>query len=127
MNFYSFEKLLVYQEARNLVVSVYKLAKRFPNDERFGLTAQLRRAIVSVPSNLAEGSGRVSVREKIHFLGIAFGSLMEAFCQLQIATDLGYITEAEFDCLRTKFLSVSRLINGLTASFKKKIDFSIIP
>lgn len=52
---------------------------------------------------------------------------MEAFCQLQIATDLGYITEAEFDCLRTKFLSVSRLINGLTASFKKKIDFSIIP
>lgn len=127
MDFYSFEKLLVYQEARNLVVSVYKLAKRFPNDERFGLTAQLRRAIVSVPSNLAEGSGRVSVREKIHFLGIAFGSLMEAFCQLQIATDLGYITEAEFDCLRTKFLSVSRLINGLTASFKKKIDFSIIP
>ena len=126
MDFYSFEKLLVYQEARNLVVSVYKLAKRFPNDERFGLTAQLRRAIVSVPSNLAEGSGRVSVRE-IHFLGIAFGSLMEAFCQLQIATDLGYITEAEFDCLRTKFLSVSRLINGLTASFKKKIDFSIIP
>lgn len=127
MDFYSFEKLLVYQEARNLVVSVYKLAKRFPNDERFGLTAQLRRAIVSVPSNLAEGSGRVSVREKIHFLGIAFGSLMEAFCQLQIATDLGYITEAEFDCLRTKFLSVSRLINGLTASFKKKIDFSITP
>lgn len=127
MDFYSFEKLLVYQEARNLVASVYKLAKRFPNDERFGLTAQLRRAIVSVPSNLAEGSGRVSVREKIHFLGIAFGSLMEAFCQLQIATDLGYITEAEFDCLRTKFLSVSRLINGLTASFKKKIDFSIIP
>lgn len=127
MDFYSFEKLLVYQEARNLLVSVYKLAKRFPNDERFGLTAQLRRAIVSVPSNLAEGSGRVSVREKIHFLGIAFGSLMEAFCQLQIATDLGYITEAEFDCLRTKFLSVSRLINGLTASFKKKIDFSIIP
>lgn len=80
MEQYSFEKLLVYQSAKLLVVEVYRLLEKFPKHENYALCDQLRRAIVSVPSNLAEGSGRASIKEKIHFIEIAYGSLMESFC-----------------------------------------------
>ena len=120
MNRFSFEGLKAYEEARALVRLTYDISGKFPAEERYGLTAQLRRAIISVPSNIAEGSGRVSLREKINFLGIAFASLMESFCQLQLACDLGYITEEEFDGLREYFITLSKLISGLKSSFAKK-------
>lgn len=118
---FSFEKLLVYQKARELVKEVYKLQKRFPTEERFALGDQIRCSITSVTSNIAEGSGRDSNKEKIHFLEIAFGSLMEAFSQLQNAQDLEYISENEVEMLRPKFEEISKMISGLKSSFEKNL------
>ena len=114
---YSFEKLLVYQTARKLVKDVYILIQRFPTEERFALCDQVRRAIISVPSNIAEQSGRTSYKERIHFLEIAYGSPMEAYCQLEIAVDLGYLTEDELNNVRNLFFDTSRLIIGLKKKF----------
>jgi four helix bundle protein len=84
-------KLLVWEEAMNLVESVYQITTRFPKEEVFGLTAQLWRSAVSVPSNIAEGAGRNSSKELVQFLGIASGSLAELDTQLEIASRLGYV------------------------------------
>lgn len=93
---YQFEKLKAWQESRKLVAAVYQLIKKFPHEERYALCDQLRRAAISVPSNIAEGNGRMAVKEQIHFLEIAYGSVMEIYCQLQIALDLNYISEEDF-------------------------------
>lgn len=118
---YSFESLKAWQEARKLVVSVYQVLDNFPKFEKFALCDQLRRAIVSVPSNLAEGSGRISLKEQIHFIEISYGSLMEAYNQLIIATDLNYIDEQSLEELKPSIDIVARLINGLHAAYIKKI------
>jgi len=118
---FSFEKLLVYQKARILVKEVYKLQNLFPAEERYALGDQIRRSITSVTSNIAEGSGRDSNKEKIHFLEIAFGSLMEAFSQLQNAQDLEYVSETEVENLRPQFEEISKMISGLKSSFEKKL------
>ena len=120
MEQYSFEKLLVYQSAKRLVVEVYRLMAKFPPQEKYALCDQLRRAIVSVPSNLAEGSGRMSVKEKIHFIEIAYGSLMEAYCQLDIAKGLGYISVEEFPIVKNNFFDCSRLKTAYRKSFVDK-------
>lgn len=118
---FSFENLLVYQKARILVKEVYKVQRRFPADERYALGDQIRRSITSVTSNIAEGSGRESFKEKIHFLEISFGSLMEAFSQLQNAQDLDYIAESDVEVLRPMFEEISKMISGLKASFLQKL------
>lgn len=118
---FSFEKLLVYQKARELVKEVYKLQKRFPAEERFALGDQIRRSITSVTSNIAEGSRRDSNKEKIHFLEIAFGSLMEAFSQLQNAQDIEYISETEVENIRPQFEEISKMISGLKSSLEKTL------
>ena len=117
---YSFEKLMVYQTARKLVKKVYILLRRFPTEERYGLCDQLRRSIVSVPSNIAEQSGRTSIKEKVHFLEIAYRSLMEAYCQLDLAFDLGYITKEELAPIKNIFFDTSRLIFGLKKSLSNQ-------
>jgi len=86
-----FKNLLVWQKAMELVQLVYQVAKSLPSDERYALTDQLRRAVTSIPSNIAEGNGRASDKDYAHFLSIARGSLYETITQLQIAQDLGYI------------------------------------
>ena len=86
-----FKDLIVWQRAMELVKAVYALSKAFPADERYALTDQLRRAVTSIPSNIAEGSGRASNADYGHFLSIARGSLYETMTQLQVAVDLGYI------------------------------------
>ena len=121
MKIYHFEKLDVWQQSRQVVVAVYNLVKRFPVDERFGLCDQMRRAAISVPSNIAEGVSRVAVKETIHFLEIAFGSLMEVYCQLQIAMDLGYITEEEFNQIKPLIQSTSNMLNGLHRAKKNQL------
>ena len=78
---FQFEKLRVWNEARQLVVRIYKLLDKFPKVEQYALCDQLRRAVISVPSNIAEGNSRVAIKEQIHFFEIAFGSLMEVYCQ----------------------------------------------
>lgn len=120
MNEFSFERLEAYQRSRVLIKEVYRLIEYFPVNEKFSLVQQLQRSIVSVASNIAEGSGRLSYKEKVHFLGIAYGSLMEAFCQLTIAIDLGYIQYFQFEAIKPIFFEVSRLINGLKKSFADK-------
>ena len=90
-----YKKLIVWQKAMELVRSVYRLSKGFPTDERYALTDQLRRAAISIPSNIAEGCGRTSRKDYAHFLSIARGSLYETMTQLQIAQDLGYIEISE--------------------------------
>ena len=97
---FNFEKLNAYQNARLLVKDVYNLLDKFPQKEEFALKSQLRRAVVSIPSNIAEGMGRISDKEKIHFIEIAYSSLMEVYCQLQLANDLNYITNSDFDQIK---------------------------
>ena len=87
---FSFQKLLVWQKSRELVKCVYSALSAFPQTEKFALADQLRRAVISVPSNIAEGSAKESEKDQIRFIEIAYGSLMETFCQLQLAQDLNY-------------------------------------
>jgi len=118
---YQFEKLEAWQESRKLVVEVYKLLRKFPQEERFALCDQLRRAVISIPSNIAEGNGRISIKEHVHFLEIAYGSIMEVYCQLQIAVDLGYITDEDYNAIKPLIFAVSRLVSGLRASKVKQM------
>lgn len=113
---FQFEKLNAWQEARKLVLNVYQLLEKFPKTENYALCDQLRRAVVSVPSNIAEGMGRLAIKEQIHFLEIAYASLMEVYCQLQIAVDLGYITPEDLQIVKRKIFTTSKLISGLRTS-----------
>ena len=113
---FQFEKLNAWHEARKLVLNVYQLLEKFPKTENYALCDQLRRAVVSVPSNIAEGMGRLSIKEQIHFLEIAYASLMEVYCQLQIAVDLGYITPEDLQIVKRKIFTTSKLISGLRTS-----------
>jgi len=119
---YSFQKLKVWQEAKRLVVDVYHLLDSFPKFEKYALCDQIRRAIVSVPSNIAEGSGRRSLKEQIHFLEIAYGSLMETYNQLLIAIDLTYITEESVEAIKPSIDAVAKMINGLSNSYEEKLE-----
>lgn len=122
MKNFSFENLIVYQKAKSLIKDVYSLTEYFPQYERFGLCSQLQRSIVSVVSNIAEGTGRKSLKEKIHFLEISYGSLMEAYCQLGVAADLNYIDKCKIDEIKPKFIEISVLINSLSKSYENQID-----
>ncbi|MCB9360376.1 MAG: four helix bundle protein [Flavobacteriales bacterium] len=113
---YSFEKLQVWQQARLLTKEVYITTKTFPEEERFGLISQLRRASVSICSNLAEGSSRNSFKDKARFTEIAYGSLMEVLNQLIIASDLGFLLNQEYEKLRIQIEEISNMLNGLRKS-----------
>lgn len=119
---FSFEKLEVYGKARELVKEIYQIQREFPKEENYALGNQVRRAAVSITANLAEGSGRSSIKEKVHFVEIAFGSLMEVFCELQTACDLGYITEELLNDLRPKFTDIAKMLSGLRKSFQTKLN-----
>lgn len=109
-----YKDLIVWQKAMVLVTQVYRVTRTFPRDERYGLTSQVRRAAVSIPSNIAEGQGRMSQGEFRQFLGHAKGSLHELETQLLIAQNLGYLAD---DALLGNHLSeVGRLLNGLINS-----------
>ncbi len=118
---FSFEALEVYQKSRVLVSDIYRLLRCFPQDERYGLCDQLRRASTSITANIAEGSGRQSPKEKIHFIEISYGSLMEVFCELQTATDLKYITESKLDEMRLQITDIAKMLSGLRTSFINRI------
>lgn len=119
---YAFEKLDAWIQAKELAKLVYQLVAKFPNYEQFALCSQVRRAIISVPSNIAEGVGRISYKEKIHFLEIAYGSLMETYCQLQIAVEVGHISHDELENIKPTFFTTSRLISGLRRSFENSLN-----
>ena len=119
---YSFQKLNVWQEAKKLVVEIYHLLDEFPKFEKYALCDQIRRAVVSVPSNIAEGSGRKSLKEQIHFLEISYGSLIETYNQLLIAIDLSYITEESVEAIKPRIDSVAKMINGLSNAYSNKLE-----
>ena len=121
---FSFEELEVYKLARLLVRDIYRLQHRFPKYEIYALGDQIRRSSSSVTSNIAEGSGRASFKEKSHFIEIAYGSLMEAFSQLQIAQDLGYLTQEDIDEIRLQFVDVAKMLSGLKNYFDNKSNVS---
>jgi four helix bundle protein len=112
----NYSELIAWQKAMDLVEAVYKVTKGFPSDERYGLTIQLRRAVVSIPSNIAEGQGRGPTKEFAHHLAIAYGSLCEVQTQILIAKRLGYLQEDECERLMNISNEVGRLINALSNS-----------
>jgi four helix bundle protein len=107
-----FKQLKVWQKAHRLALDIYGHARRFPADERYGLTAQLLRSAVSVPSNIAEGCGRTGDTELAHFLGIAAGSASETEYQLLLARDLDYLTEQHHHDLDAQVNEVKRMLNA---------------
>src|SRR5205807_1653551 len=110
--------LEVWRASMDLVVGIYKLSKHFPKEEMYGLTSQVRRAAVSVPSNIAEGKGRISDRELTQFLCHARGSLFEIETQLQISERLGYATREESQLLRKETIRIGQMLNGLIRSVR---------
>ena len=107
--------LIIYQKAKELVIQVYKLLEQFPDAERFALCNQLRRAVVSIPSNIAEGMGRVSNKDQAHFLNIAYGSLMEVYAQLDIAHDLGYLNNEMFNQVESDIEEISKMLSAMAS------------
>ena len=121
---YAFENMKAWQEARKLVIEVYRLLDAFPKFETYALCDQIRRSVVSVSSNLAEGSGRFSLKEQLHFYEISYGSLMETHNQLILAADLKYIGADNLEILRPQIDTVARMLNGLRSSLLKKATVS---
>ena len=119
-NIFSFENLAAYQRSMDLVEHVYTLLKKFPKEEQYAICDQLRRAVVSVPSNMAEGLSRYSAKEKVHFVEISYGSLMEVYCQLNIAQRLGYISGEELAGLKVEIENIARPLSGLRNSLNPK-------
>ena len=115
----SYKDLVAWQKAMELVTATYRASAKFPKDELFGLTSQLRRAAISIPSNIAEGQGRLSEKEFRYFLGQSRGSLMEVETQIQIAQNLEYLQSREAEALLKSCGEVGRIINGLLASIDK--------
>ena len=110
---YSYKNLEAYKESKTLVKQVYALLKKFPKEETYALCDQLRRAVISVPSNIAEGSGRTSAKDQAHFFEMAFGSLMEVDCQIDIAQDLGYVSLDEHEEVTMQISKVAALLSGM--------------
>lgn len=118
----SYTELEVWKYSRSLVKSVYGLTKGFPRDELYSLTNQVRRSVVSVASNIAEGVGRQSNKETIHFLYIAKGSLFELETQLYLSFDLEYISEKQLETILLEVTSCKKLLNGFINYFKSKLQ-----
>jgi len=117
---FAFEQLDVYQVARLYVKNVYVLSDKFPQKEDFALTSQIRRAVVSITSNIAEGTSRFSVKDKSHFIEIAYGSLMETYSQLQVATDLGYISHESIAQIAPLVIELRNKLSALRKSYQEK-------
>lgn len=124
MQVHYYRDLLVWQKAMDLCVEVHNAALAFPKQEIFGLSAQLNRSVLSVPSNIAEGHGRRTTADFIHFLSISRGSLNEVETQLTLAMRYRYITQADHDELLGHCGEVGRMLNGLTDALERRLSSS---
>ena len=115
-----FKRLKVWEEAHNLTLLVYRLSNSFPKSEIFGLTIQLKRAVVSVPSNIVEGHVKTSLKEFLHHLDFANGSLVEVEYYLLLALDLKFISQTEYEEFENQRIIVGNLLNGLIKSLRSK-------
>ena len=127
MEEFYYRKLDVYKNAKFLSHEVCKLIKTYPIDERFALCDQLRRAVMSIPINIAEGFGRFSSKEKAHFIQIAFGSLNEVMCELELSLDEGYITQEQLNYMENLILSVKKQLAVLHRSVLSNGDYNPNP
>lgn len=109
----SFKQLRVWQKAREFAVYIYKVSKQFPDEEKFGLTSQIRRSAVSVAANIAEGFSRGGQKGKIRFYHMALGSLTEALSHAYICTDLGFINSEELSIIEIEVEDIHKMLNGL--------------
>jgi four helix bundle protein len=116
-----YEKLHVWHSAKDLAKRIYGITEEFPPTERFSLANQMNRAAVSVMSNIAEGTSRLSRKDQAHFSEIAYGSLMELACQLQLAQELGYVTLECNQEVKKQFFEVAAMINALRNSQLKQV------
>ena len=114
--------LRVWQQSIEMVTSIYKMTKAFPKDEIFGMVSQMRRAAVSVPSNIAEGYARGTDKETLHFLRISSGSMSEIETQLMLSLKLGYIGQETYSELSEQITSVWKQLNALISSIKKRLS-----
>ncbi|MFN3908671.1 MAG: four helix bundle protein [Flavobacterium sp.] len=117
MKEFSFEKLEVWQGTKTFTVFLYRLMKAFPEDEKFGLVQQINRTVISVSSNLAEGSGRTSKKDQAHFYQMAYSSLMEVLSQVLISIELGYIAPENELEIRNQIVKISNKINSLRKNY----------
>ena len=124
MEVFGYRKLIAYQKAKEVVNRTYKLLKKFPSEERYAMCDQLRRASISISSNIAEGVNRYSVKDKAHFIEMAYGSLMEVSSQFEIAEGLGYITSDDRLSMDHLVEEVARLLSGLQKTYKQSADSS---
>ena len=113
LNQYSYKTLNVYQDAKKFVVDVYKLLKLFPSEEKYALCDQIRRAAISVTSNITEGVSRFSKKEKAHFLEIAYASMIEVDSQLDISVELGYITTEQYKEIHGQVCGIGQQLSAL--------------
>ena len=118
----TFRELDAYKEGKKLIKEVYRLLKKFPKEEQYAMCDQLRRAAISITSNIAEGSGRNSFKEKVHFLEFSYGSLMEVLSQMDVACDLEYITVEEFNNFEVMVENVGRPLSGLKNYFARQYN-----
>lgn len=116
MKIYSFEKLAVWQKSREIAVVIYKITREFPKEELFGISSQMRRCSVSIASNIAEGSGRQTPKEKARFTEIAYSSALELLNQLIITLDLEYINEEKYKKIRTRIEEITFMLDALRKS-----------
>ena len=116
---FKYHKLNIYNLAKELVVDVYRVTKEFPTHERYSLTSQINRSAISIPSNIAEGSGRISLNEQLHFLTIAYSSLLELTCQLEISYEIGYISGSDLNDFMKKSKDLAVKISNYKNYLKK--------
>ena len=119
---YAFEKLKVWEEIRILIKMIYSITKDYPKEEQFCLVNQLRRAIVSVSSNIVEGSSRTSPKDQAHFYQLSYSSLMEVLSQLIVSQELNYIKEENYREIRNQIEKVSYMLNQLRKSTLSKLS-----
>jgi four helix bundle protein len=117
----NYKDLRVWLHSRALVKGIYLLTQPFPNEEKFGLTNQMRRAAVSIPSNIGEGTGRQSPKDTIHFLVIARGSLYELEIQCYLAFDLGFISQSELDNILEQIINCIQLVQGFIRYYRSLV------
>ncbi len=114
------QEMEVFKRAHQLTLQIYKITKRFPREERFSMVQQIRRAMYSVPMNLAEGSAKGTKNELIYHINIAIGSVTEVNYQIMLSRDLKYFSEFDFNALNSESIEIKKMLLGLRKSLKKK-------
>lgn len=124
--FKSYQDLDVWRKAMALTKDIYRITSSFPGEERFGLTNQMRRAAVSIPSNVAEGHARVGRNEFRHFISVAMGSTAELETQILLSADLGYLQESEKENLSMRLDTIGKMLRGLYKSLSTQVSFFLV-